>query len=152
MILEDDWNVRLDCSQRQHLLRKVETMHMKHIRRQTALQFAERRVSVLRRCAAERQKVVFNAVALQTLRKRAGLHHRHANAGAGSGFGDIDERWPGFQQLCRRPSLRVVEKPDLDDVKRPARQHHKLMTRGSHWRMSLRETRSSQGSSYRWNR
>src|ERR1700722_2469803 len=133
--------------QRQHVAMKAETVHMQNIRGKAAQQFDERAIVPIRRQrVAERQKVVVHAVADQMLRVGARLNDRDANAGLRRSFGNIDERRPRVEELRRRTSFRILEKADLYDVQQLARHdRHKLITRGSQWRMSFLETRSSQG-------
>ena len=49
------------------------------------------------------------------------------------------------QEFARRPLERIAEEPDLHDVESPRHAGHRLIVRGSHWRISRRETRNSQG-------
>ena len=146
MILQDDGNARRERSERQHLRMKAEAMHVTDIRGEGAQQFAQGVTAACRRCAAEGQKEIVDAFFYQALRMRACLHHRDAATGLANCVGDVNERRPRDEQLLRQAAGGIIEEADLSNFQRGARHdRYRLMTRGSQWRTSFRDTRSSQG-------
>src|ERR1700683_1111519 len=149
MVLQDDRNSGSQGGERAQLARKVESVHVKDVRFEGAEQ--PRQSYILpdsRRCAAERQEMVADAAALQTLAVRDRLPDRNTQASATGRLGDIDQRGPGIEKLPRRAARRIVVEADLHGVQRSwRRQAHRLITRGSPCRMSFLERSSSHGRS-----
>jgi hypothetical protein len=94
--------------------------------------------------------MVVDSAAHEVLGVDTRLDYRDANAGCAGSLRDVHHGGPSLQKLRWRTARRIREETDLHDLRglaRPCR--HKLITRGSQWRMSFLETRSSQGRSYR---
>jgi len=136
--------VREACGEPRHLAVEVEAVHVQHVGRQLAQQ--PRELGAFRERNSERQEAVVHAVALELPAPCARLQHGDCKAGAVCALGDIGERAPRTQQFLGAAAPGVREEPDLNDARHGAcAAAHRLSTRGSHWRISLRDTRSSHG-------
>ena len=116
MILQDDGNARRERSKRQHLRMEIKAMHVTDIRSEIAQQCAQSGMSACRRCAAEGQKIIMDALLRQVLRMLGRLHNRNGATGLADCIGDVDERRPRDQKLFRQASRGITEKADLGHV------------------------------------
>ena len=108
MILQQDGHGRQVRCEPQHLAWKAQPMYVNDVR----IEVGDQR----RRVRNAREEVIRNSITMQDLRSMTSLHHRDSQTTLSGGLGDIHERRPILQQLCRLTSTWIYVEPNLHDM------------------------------------